>query len=41
MLEPKDKAEAKAMLAQLSGKMHEVITSVGFTQAHQQKVIRK
>ena len=36
---PKDKAEAKAMLNQLSGKMHEVITSVCFTQAHQQKVI--
>ena len=38
---PKDKAEAKAMLGQLSGKMHEVITSVGFTQAHQQKVIHE
>ena len=29
---PKNKREASAMLNQLSGKVHEVITSVGFTQ---------
>ena len=29
------------MLEQLSGKMHEVITSVGFTQAHQQLVLHQ
>ena len=38
---PKDKEEAKAMLGQLSGKMHEVITSVGFTQTNQQRVIHE
>ena len=36
---PKDKAEAQKMLNQLSGSSHEVITSVAFTQAHQQTII--
>ena len=31
---PKDKQEAQAMLHQLSGRVHQVITSVAFTQAH-------
>ena len=38
---PKNKQEAEKMLCQLSGKMHEVITSVAFTQAHQQRVINE
>ena len=38
---PTDKSHAKHMLEQLSGKMHEVITSVGFTQAHQQHVLHQ
>ena len=38
---PKTKREARAMLGQLSGKMHEVITSVGFTQAHNQRSFTK
>jgi len=36
---PKDKAEAQKMLGQSSGSSHEVITSVAFTQAHQQTII--
>lgn len=36
---PKNKVEAKQMLQQLSGKSHEVITAVAFTQAHQQTII--
>ena len=38
---PTDKSHAKHMLEQLSGKMHEVITSVGFTQAHLQHVLHQ
>ena len=38
---PKDRAEAVRMLEQLSGEAHQVITSVAFTQAHQQKVIHE
>lgn len=38
---PKDRAEAISMLEQLSGASHEVITSVGFTQAHKQEVIHE
>ena len=38
---PKNKQEAEKMLCQLSGKMHEVITSVAFTQAHQQRLINE
>ena len=36
---PKNSSEAKQMLQQLSGKSHEVITAVAFTQAHQQRII--
>ena len=36
---PKNSNEAKQMLQQLSGKSHEVITAVAFTQAHQQRII--
>ena len=38
---PTDKCHAKHLLEQLSGKMHEVITSVGFTLAHQQHVLHQ
>ena len=38
---PKDRAEAVQMLQQLSEEAHQVITSVAFTQAHQQKVIHQ
>lgn len=38
---PKDRAEAVQMLQQLSGEAHQVVTSVAFTQAHQQKVIHE
>ena len=38
---PKNKREASAMLNQLSGKVHEVITSVGFTQKNNQEVINQ
>jgi septum formation protein len=38
---PKDKQEAQAMLHQLSGRVHQVITSVAFTQAHQQTLIHE
>ena len=38
---PKNKREASAMLNQLSGKVHEVITSVGFTQKNNQQVINQ
>ena len=38
---PKDRADAVRMLEQLSGEAHQVITSVAFTQAHQQKVIHE
>ena len=38
---PKDRAEAVQMLQQLSEGAHQVITSVAFTQAHQQKVIHQ
>ena len=38
---PKDRAEAVRMLQQLSGEAHQVVTSVAFTQAHQQKVIHE
>ncbi len=38
---PKDKQEAQAMLHQLSGRSHQVITSVAFTQAHQQTIIHE
>ena len=36
---PKNSNEAKQMLQQLSGKSHEVITAVAFTQAHHQRII--
>jgi len=38
---PKDRAEAVHMLQQLSGDAHQVVTSVAFTQTHQQKVIHE
>lgn len=38
---PKDEKDAISMLQQLSGKTHQVITSVAFTQAHQQTVIHE
>lgn len=38
---PKDRAEAVKMLQQLSGEAHQVVTSVAFTQADQQKVIHQ
>ncbi len=38
---PKDRTEAVQMLQQLSGEAHQVVTSVAFTQAHQQKVIHE
>ena len=38
---PKDRAKAVQMLQQLSGEAHKVVTSVAFTQAHQQKVIHE
>jgi septum formation protein len=38
---PKDRAEAVQMLQQLSGEAHQVVTSVAFTQAKQQKVIHE
>ena len=38
---PKNKAEAQYMLAQLSGGAHQVITSVAFTQSHQQTLIHE
>lgn len=38
---PKDRGEAVQMLQQLSGEAHQVVTSVAFTQAHQQKVIHE
>ena len=38
---PKDRAEAVRTLQQLSGDAHQVVTSVAFTQAHQQKVIHE
>ncbi len=38
---PKERAEAVQMLQQLSGEAHQVVTSVAFTQAHQQKVIHE
>ena len=38
---PKDAKQAKQMLQQLSGNKHEVITSVAFTQPHQQTVIHQ
>ena len=38
---PKDRAEAVQMLQQLSGEAHQVVTSVAFTQAHQQMVIHQ
>ena len=38
---PKDREEAVLMLQQLSGKAHEVVTSVAFTQAHQQTIIHE
>lgn len=38
---PKDREEAVHMLQQLSGQKHQVVTSVAFTQAHQQKVIHE
>ena len=38
---PKDRAEAVQMLQQLSEEAHQVVTSVAFTQAHQQKVIHQ
>ena len=38
---PKDRTEAVQMLQQLSGEAHQVVTSVAFTQAHQQKVIHQ
>ena len=38
---PKDETEVKQMLQQLSGSSHEVITSVAFTQAHQQTIINE
>lgn len=38
---PKDRAEAVQMLQQLSGKIHQVVTSVAFTQAHQQTIINE
>lgn len=38
---PIDKAQAFAMLSQLSGKMHEVITAVAFTQENAQHLIHE
>ena len=38
---PKDAMQAKQMLQQLSRNKHEVITSVAFTQSHQQTVIHQ
>jgi len=38
---PKDRAEAVQMLQQLSGKIHQVVTSVAFTQAQQQTIINE
>ena len=38
---PKDRTEAVLMLEQLSGNRHEVVTSVAFTQAHQQTIINE
>lgn len=38
---PKDRAEAVQMLQQLSGEAHQMVTSVAFTQAHQQMVIHQ
>lgn len=38
---PRDREEAVKMLQQLSGSAHEVITSVAFTQIHQQTVIHE
>ena len=38
---PKDRAKAVQMLQQLSGEAHQVVTSVAFTQAKQQKVIHE
>ena len=38
---PKDRAKAVQMLQQLSGEAHQVVTSVAFTQAHQQMVIHQ
>lgn len=36
---PKDKTEAKAMLKELSGKTHEVITSLGVFSTHKSEII--
>ncbi len=38
---PRDRAEAVKILNQLSGDSHQVITSVAFTQAHQQTLIHE
>jgi len=38
---PKNRAKAVQMLQQLSGEAHQVVTSVAFTQAKQQKVIHE
>ena len=38
---PKDRAQAVQMLQQLSGNTHQVITSVAFTQSHQQTLINE
>ncbi len=38
---PKDRDQAVEMLQQLSGDIHQVVTSVAFTQAHQQRVIHE
>ena len=38
---PKDRAQAVQMLQQLSGNTHQVVTSVAFTQSHQQTFINE
>ena len=38
---PKDRAQAVQMLQQLSGNTHQVVTSVAFTQSHQQTLINE
>ena len=38
---PKDRAKAVQMLQQLSGNTHQVVTSVAFTQSHQQTLINE
>ena len=38
---PKDPAQAVQMLQQLSGNTHQVVTSVAFTQSHQQTLINE